>query len=162
MTEVVLSFRHSIQHLGYFRFYVMVDRNAEVCEFTMFYCLLKLLISVGLIVAINPTCKKVAMELRCVWERYKTYTIPEGTLFVYFDRFFKPAVLDLPDSVKRLRIEDTDYSCNSFHQVDDLRLNGVSCVSFYAPEGTSDGILKSNRPSVRPSVCYKSCLSDIS
>ena len=29
---------------------------------------------------------------------------------------------------------------------------------FYAPEGTLGGILKSNRPSVR----YKSCLSDIS
>ena len=33
---------------------------------------------------------------------------------------------------------------------------------FYAPEGTSGGILKSHRPSVSPSVRYKSCLSDIS
>ena len=30
------------------------------------------------------------------------------------------------------------------------------------PEGTSGGILKSHRPSVCPSVRYKSCLSDIS
>ena len=97
----------------------------------MFYCLLKLLISVGLIVATTPRCKKVAMELRCLWEGDKSYRIPEGTLFVYFDRFFKPAVLELPDSVIRLRIEDTDYACISFHQVDDLRLNGVSCVSFF-------------------------------
>ena len=31
-------------------------------------------------------------------------------------------------------------------------------ITFYAPEGTSGGILKSHHPS----VCYKSCLSDIS
>ena len=33
---------------------------------------------------------------------------------------------------------------------------------FYAPEGNSGGILKSLRPSLSPSVRYKSCLSDIS
>ena len=33
---------------------------------------------------------------------------------------------------------------------------------FYAPEGTSGGILKSHRPSFGPSVRYKSCLSDSS
>ena len=33
---------------------------------------------------------------------------------------------------------------------------------FYAPEGTLGGILKSHRPSVSPSVRYKSCLSNIS
>ena len=42
----------------------------------------------------------------------------------------------------------------------------ISRLPFYAPEGTSGGILKSLRPSVRlsvsPSVRYKSCLSDIS
>ena len=42
---------------------------------------------------------------------------------------------------------------------------GLSRI-FYAPEGTSGGILKSHRPSVcpsvRPYVSYKSCLSDIS
>ena len=34
--------------------------------------------------------------------------------------------------------------------------------NFYAPEGTSGGILKSHRQSISPSVRYKSCLSDIS
>ena len=32
----------------------------------------------------------------------------------------------------------------------------------YVPEGTSGGLLKSHRPSVRPSVRYKSYLSDSS
>ena len=98
------------------------------------------------------------MELRCVWEGYKTYTIPEGIMFVYFDRFFKPAVLDLPDSVKRLRIEYTDYSCNSFHQVDDLRLN-VSCVSFlfyffilFFSRGWSGGAMVLGKLPGRPTI----------
>ena len=38
----------------------------------------------------------------------------------------------------------------------------IGANSFYAPEETSGGILKSHRPSVSPSVRYKSCLSDIS
>ena len=40
--------------------------------------------------------------------------------------------------------------------------SGFSQDFYYAPKGTSGGILKSHRPSVCPSVRYKSCLSDIS
>ena len=38
----------------------------------------------------------------------------------------------------------------------------MSRPHFYAPEGTSGGILKSHRPSVSPPLRYKSCLSNCS